>query len=53
MPSRLSWTGKKSESAYADLKMAQGHLNTGFLTTLMQAVGEFQKKSGSKDSQIS
>lgn len=53
LPSRLSWAGSKSESSFSDLQMAQGHLNAGFLTSLLQAVGELQKQSGSKQSQIS
>ena len=35
LPSRLSWSGSKSESTFSDLKMAQGHLNAGFLTSLL------------------
>lgn len=49
LPGRLTWAGQKSESSFADLKMAQGHLNAGFLTSMLQAVGELQKQSGSKD----
>ena len=52
LPGRLTWAGQKSESSFADLKMAQGHLNAGFLTSMLQAVGELQRKSDSKDSQI-
>jgi len=49
LPSRLTWVGSKSESTFDDLKMAQTHLNTGFLTSLLHAVGELQKRSGDKD----
>lgn len=52
LPGRLTWAGQKSESSFADLKMAQGHLNAGFLTSMLHAVSELQKSSGSKDSEI-
>ena len=52
LPGRLTWAGQKSESSFAELKMAQGHLNAGFLTSMLQAVADLQKRSGSKDSQI-
>ena len=48
LPGRLTWAGQKSESSFTELKMAQGHLNPGFLTSMLQAVGELQKQSGSK-----
>jgi len=45
LPSRLTWSGQNSESTFADLKVAQPNLNEGFLTSLLQAVGNM-KRSG-------
>ena len=53
LPSRLTWAGTKSESTYSDLKMAQGHLNSGFLTSLLQAVAELQKSAPIRQSKNS
>jgi len=50
LPSRLSWSGNKSESSFADLKMAQGHLNSGFLASLLHAVGDLQKRDAQRGS---
>jgi len=46
LPSRLTWSGKNSESTFADLKVAQAQPNEGFLTSLVHAVDELKRKGG-------
>lgn len=48
LPSRLTWSGQNSESTFADLKVAQPHLNEGFLTSLLEAVGTLKRSSAQK-----
>ena len=50
LPSRLSWDGKQSDSTFTDLKISQSHLDSGFLTGILQAVGELRKTSQAKES---
>ena len=50
LPSRLSWDGTLRDSTFDDLKQAQSHLNGGFLTNMLEAVGELQKSASIHES---